>query len=287
MCTMAISVAEGIQGSRKVSSACTFEGCDRPLSAFGLCQGHDRQRKKGRELTPIAPVMSNKGKTCRGPECSKPATTKGLCTAHYSQHKRYGELLPLGMRRPGAQRMYEGVSCAFEGCGKPAVAHRLCGSHDMQRRRTGGVLTPLGLRKRKPIPECSEETCNEPGNRQGMCSTHYRQWLRAGRTKAKRNSTGRFIQESGYASIKRPGHPEAKQGGGWGLEHRIVMSDHLGRPLWPDETVHHKNGVRDDNRIENLELWSKSHPPGQRVTDKLAWAREIIERYGADPQFNQ
>jgi hypothetical protein len=58
------------------------------------------------------------------------------------------------------------------------------------------------------------------------------------------------------------------------------MEQVLGRPLAPDENVHHKNGVRHDNREENLELWVTRQPPGQRVDDVLAWAREIVARYG-------
>jgi hypothetical protein len=55
------------------------------------------------------------------------------------------------------------------------------------------------------------------------------------------------------------------------LEHRVVMERLLRRPLEPHENVHHKNGVRHDNRPENLELWCKPQPCGQRVDDLVTW----------------
>lgn len=65
-------------------------------------------------------------------------------------------------------------------------------------------------------------------------------------------------------------------------EHRIVMEQMLGRPLAKGETVHHRNGIRTDNRPENLELWMKSHPYGQRVEDMVAYATELLQRYAPE-----
>ena len=111
---------------------------------------------------------------------------------------------------------------------------------------------------------CKYEGCDEPvkrnvnGLRMGYCQTHWD--LKGGRRRG-----DRYYNSDGYVIVKlATGRRIA--------EHRHVMEQSLGRPLRRGETVHHKNGVKDDNRIENLELWYSSQPYGQRVDDLLRYA---------------
>jgi hypothetical protein len=93
----------------------------------------------------------------------------------------------------------------------------------------------------------------------------------------------RSIDKNGYVNIylskDHPFYEAMKTRRQTIMEHRLVMAEHIGRPLKSHENVHHINGNRSDNRIENLELWSKLQPTGQRIEDKVEFALEILSLY--------
>lgn len=90
--------------------------------------------------------------------------------------------------------------------------------------------------------------------------------------------SGRIQLKSGYVLLRVDDYPNVNIKG-YVLEHVYIMSKYIGRPLTKQETVHHKNGIRNDNRLENLELWASKHVPGQRVEDLILFAKEILQTY--------
>jgi len=106
----------------------------------------------------------------------------------------------------------------------------------------------------------------------GYCQYHY--------DNQRRNGDPFHISKRGLGTLRNGYHSIAGK-----YVHRTVMAKQLGRSLLSHETVHHLNGDRADNRIENLELWSTHQPRGQRIQDKLTWAREIISMYGKETEW--
>lgn len=167
--------------------------------------------------------------------------------------------------------------CSIEGCNKEHRARGMCVTHYYQWRYTDDAKPIFG--------ECSVEGCNNLSVMLGLCVMHnlrHRRTGDVGTAQRKRAIAGTgCLNSDGYRVVYRKGHPNADVNGQI-KEHTLVMSEMIGRALLPDETVHHRNGIRDDNRPENLELRASHHPRGQTPEDLLEWAKEIIKRYGGE-----
>lgn len=129
-------------------------------------------------------------------------------------------------------------------------------------------------------PPCKIDGCTRYAWARGICSTHDMRMRTKGSYDDPPPSKRKYLNWSGlgYVMLFRPEHPSAPSTG-LIAEHRVVMEEKLGRHLLPGENVHHINGIKDDNRPENLELWTRQQPNGQRVEDKLAWAKEFLAQY--------
>lgn len=121
---------------------------------------------------------------------------------------------------------------------------------------------------------CSIDGCDKPHNARTYCTTHYNRWKR---TSGFESKWKKFYYHNGYKYIPDPYKRKTAI-----AEHRLVMEQHLNRFLLPGENVHHINGDKLDNRIENLEIWSTSQPSGQRIEDKVKYALEILKQYAPE-----
>jgi len=121
--------------------------------------------------------------------------------------------------------------------------------------------------------KCIVENCSNINISNGYCRTHYL------RIKKHGNPNTLLINKRGEGNVSPEGYRAFVKNGIKIFEHRLAMENYLNRKLLPGENVHHKNGDRLDNRIENLELWITAQPSGQRIEDKIQYALEMLERY--------
>ncbi|WP_109527173.1 MULTISPECIES: HNH endonuclease [Nocardia] len=133
-----------------------------------------------------------------------------------------------------------------------------------------------GARRRRAKRACENPDCDRTSTTSGRyCSTCASRLYRWGGFERPWREVTPVLSPDGYPRIwvgKDSPHANAQ---GYAYCHRLAMAEHLGRPLRPEETVHHVNGDKSDYRIENLELWAKNHGAGQRVQDLIAHFIEV------------
>lgn len=251
---------------------CTETGCDRAALARGLCAQHYKAwQRAGRPSGPRR--ASYVATACSVEGCASTSYARGLCERHYRQVLRTGDVLSDPGPRP---------ECTVRSCVRTAEAHGWCHGHYLRWLRTGDVTADEPL-ERRARGLCSVPRCDRPHQAQGLCMAHYQRVRSTGSAAATtplRETSGQGFVRRGYRIVPVAREERWLTNGVTPVEeHRLVMARFLGRPLTGQESVHHRSGQRDDNRLENLELWSRYQPSGQRVADKIEWAVRLLRTY--------
>jgi hypothetical protein len=245
--------------------------------AKGLCRRHYERRRRGQPLDGATRAYDSQ-RGCQVDGCDGKHAESGYCAFH-GQRARKG--VPLDAPKRQQMSKADNPVCAREGCDRPTEAAGLCQTHYRRQREQRAREESADGGERS----CSVIDCQRPRHTRGYCGIHaYR---------AERGLDLTAPIKSYEPRVKRPvgseyhrdndGYVREKAlDGRWIMQHRLRMEERLGRPLLSHESVHHRNGDRKDNALENLELWSSSHPSGQRVEDKVAWAIELLKLYRPD-----
>lgn len=258
---------------------CSEAGCESEAKKRGLCEAHyslfyrlgtleEHATKAGRG--PYA-----REKTCSGvAECGKKHCAQGFCSPCYQRKRGAGELATLPPKNDG--------QCSIEGCFKEARTKGYCVAHYTKLIRFGDPLAYAPKRTGQP---CKTDGCDGLSVARGWCRKCYSAWRAHGDPTKRSEQFLKYhqdlVDDQGYVSAYAPGHPNANKANRL-PKHRLIMSDFLGRPLRANENVHHINGVKTDNRIENLELWVTSQPKGQRPQDLVTHAKKILKAYAGE-----
>lgn len=169
--------------------------------------------------------------------------------------------------------------CAVEGCDRYGAKKDFCHAHYERVKRTGSPgSAPIRRRDSQwGAGLCSVEGCDAAYFCKGMCSPHHRRLKMYGDPLHVPIPRGhKYLDDKGYVKVSAAGRAHKPL-----FEHRLMWEARYG-PLQPGQTIHHKNGVRDDNRYENLEVWDTRQPKGQRPEDKVEHAVEMLRRYAPE-----